>query len=305
MTTEESSINWGEIIVAVVGGDEREQEIARLAAEAGAVVRAYGFPWPPSGIDGVTRAADPVDAVEGAHYVLFPIPGMGPDNSLFAPDSPQPIIPDDSLLATLAPGAHIILGTASEELRASAARARIEIHEYESDQELMLLRAPAVTEGAIRLAIDNTDITIHRADVAVVGYGSIGTVLTRTLIALGASVHVAARNPIQRAAAYAAGAQPVPLDQLSALASRLQMLFSAVPARVVGREVLERLPRGSLVMDLAAPPGSIDLAAAEELGHRAVWARGQGRRAPITVGRSQWTGIVRRIAAIEEKKIEG
>ncbi len=78
------------------------------------------------------------------------------------------------------------------------------------------------------------------------------------------------------------------------------MLFSTVPAAVVGREVLEHLPRGALVMDLAAPPGGIDLDAARELGHEAVWARGMGRRAPVTVGASQWHGIRRRIDELEE-----
>ena len=55
-------------------------------------------------------------------------------------------------------------------------------------------------------------------------------------------------------------------------------------------------------MDLSAPPGGIDLEAAQRFGHTAVWARGLGRRAPVTVGASQWNGISRRIMAIEEDK---
>jgi dipicolinate synthase subunit A len=81
------------------------------------------------------------------------------------------------------------------------------------------------------------------------------------------------------------------------------MVFSAVPAPVVGREVLRRLPPGALVMDLAAPPGGVDLELARELGHRAVWARGLGRRAPITVGASQWSGIRRRIEEHQARKV--
>jgi dipicolinate synthase subunit A len=77
------------------------------------------------------------------------------------------------------------------------------------------------------------------------------------------------------------------------------MIFSTVPARVVNRTVLERLPVGSLVLDVVPPPDRSDLEAAAELGHRAVWARGLGRSAPVTVGRSQWSGIRRWIEAIE------
>jgi dipicolinate synthase subunit A len=68
--------------------------------------------------------------------------------------------------------------------------------------------------------------------------------------------------------------------------------------------VLERMPRGSLVMDLAAPPGGADLGVAQELGHVAVWARGLGHRAPVTVGASQWGGIRTRIERIEEERNE-
>jgi dipicolinate synthase subunit A len=82
----------------------------------------------------------------------------------------------------------------------------------------------------------------------------------------------------------------------------VQIVLSTVPVSVVGSDILKLLPPRSFVMDLSAPPGGIDLASARELGHRAVWARGLGRRAPVTVGASQWIGIIRRITEIEERK---
>jgi dipicolinate synthase subunit A len=76
------------------------------------------------------------------------------------------------------------------------------------------------------------------------------------------------------------------------------MVFSSVPQRVVGRDVLERLRQDALIVDLAAPPGGVDFDAAKELGLKAIWARGLGSRAPITVGASQWSGIRPRIEKI-------
>lgn len=286
--------------IAVVGGDEREQEIARLAAAEGAEVAVFGFPWPDGGIDGVTQAASAAAAMRGARYALFPIPGIGADGSLFAPTAPETIAPDGRLLAELAPGAHVILGAADERLRAAAGATGVVLHEYEDDEELMLERGPAIVEGALQQAIANTRVTIHGSPVAVVGHGTIGGLLSRTLVLLGARVTVVARNPVQRAAARAAGAEAAPLDALPAVAARSAILVSTVPAAVVGRDALAGMARGSLVMDLAAPPGGVDLAAAGELGLVAVWARGLGRRAPVTVGASQWGGICRRIQAIEE-----
>lgn len=295
-------MNWNDLVLAIVGGDEREREVARMAAETGAQVRVYGFPWPEEGMPGVAPVPDAASALRGARYAIFPVPGMSPDGSLYAPWAPEPIVPNERLLSELAPRAHVILGTADDRLRAAAGRCGVGLHEYEDDRELMLLRGPAIVEGALQIAIEHTDVTIHAAEVAVVGHGTIGSLLARALLALGAArVHVAARNPVQRAAAYVAGAEPHPLEELPAVAPSLTMLFSTVPAPVVGRDVLERLPRGALVMDLAAPPGGVDLEAARAIGHRTVWARGLGRRAPVTVGRSQWAGIRRRIEAVERE----
>ena len=76
------------------------------------------------------------------------------------------------------------------------------------------------------------------ANACVVGQGTIGAVLARYLVALGAHTHVAARNAEQRAAAFVAGATPHLLHELPGLAPSLDLLFSTVPSRVVGEDVL-------------------------------------------------------------------
>jgi dipicolinate synthase subunit A len=291
-------MDWSRLAIAIVAGDRREQEIARQAAATGAEVRAYGFPWPAGGIPGVKLAPDAATALAGADIALFPIPGIAPDGALFAPACPVRIIPDRAMLAGMRHPAHIILGWADDKLKAHGQALGITFHEYEWDVALMLMRGPAIVEGLLKVMIENTDVTIHKARVAVVGQGTIGFLVTRYLIALGAYTHVAARNEVQRAAAHAAGAQTHTLDELAALAPRLDMVVSTVPAPVVGRAVLERLPAHALIVDLAAPPGGVDRDAAQALGLKFVWARGMGMRAPVTVGRSQWDGIRRRIEAI-------
>src|SRR5207302_4160715 len=104
----------------MLGGDKREQEIARRAAATGAAVRAHGFPWPEEGIPGVARLNDPAAVLDGARFALFPIPGIASNGALFAPSSPAPIIPDRRLLSGMAPRAHIVLGWADTYLKAHA-----------------------------------------------------------------------------------------------------------------------------------------------------------------------------------------
>jgi dipicolinate synthase subunit A len=291
-------IDWRKLVIGMLGGDKREQEIARCAASTGADVRAHGFPWPVDGIPGVRHLTSPAAVLDGARFALFPIPGIAASGALFAPTAPAPIIPDRTLLAKMAPRAHIILGWADTKLKAHAEALSIKLHEYEWDRSLMLQRTPAIIEGLLRIVIENTAFTIHNATACVVGQGTIGAVLTRYLVALGARTHVAARNAEQRAAAYVAGATPHSLEDLPQLAGSLDLVFSTVPARVVGEDVLSRLPKSALIVDLAAPPGGVDFDVAKRIGLNAIWGRGLGSRAPLTVGASQWGGIRARIEAI-------
>ena len=297
-----NSIDWSKLVIGMLGGDKREQEIARRAGATGADVRAYGFPWPDTDIPGVKHIADPAAVLKGARFALFPIPGISASGALFAPAAAAPIIPDRAMLEGMAPRAHIILGWADKNLKAHCDALSIKLHEYEWDRSLMLQRTPAIIEGLLKIVIENTATTIHNAQACVVGQGTIGAVLARYLVALGAHTHVAARNAEQRSAAYVAGATPHRLDELPQLAPQLDLLFSTVPTRVVGEDVLSRMKPSAFVADLAAPPGGIDFDAAKRLGITAVWARGLGSRAPITVGGSQWGGIRERIENILQEE---
>ncbi|WP_245429217.1 dipicolinate synthase subunit DpsA [Rhodoplanes elegans] len=291
-------IDWSKLVIGMLGGDRREQEIARLAALTGAEVRAHGLPWPEGGIPGVKHLDDPAAVLRGAKFALFPIPGIAPSGALFAPAAASAIIPDRAMLAGMAPRAHIVLGWADANLKAHADALGIGLHEYEWDRALMLERTPAILEGLLKIVIENTDTTIHNSEACVVGQGTIGTVLARYLVALGARTHVVARNPEQRAAAFVAGATAHGLEALPELAPRLDLLFSTVPSRVVGANVIGMLPDHALIVDLAAPPGGVDFETAKRLGRKAIWGRGLGSRAPVTVGASQWRGIRARIEKI-------
>src|SRR5262249_17304243 len=95
-----------------------------------------------------------------------------------------------------------------------------------------------------------------------------------------------------------AGATPYRFEELLDMASRLDLLFSTVPSRVVGENVLSRLRRSALIVDLAAPPGGVDFDCAKRLGLTGIWGGGFGGRGPVTVGGSQWGGIRERIERI-------
>src|SRR6202521_352949 len=106
MASEGGAVDWPKLVIGMLGGDKREQEIARLAAATGAQVRAHGFPWPERGIAGVQHLSDPAAVLKGARFALFPIPGIAASGALFAPAAPAPIIPTHAMRAGMAPPGH-------------------------------------------------------------------------------------------------------------------------------------------------------------------------------------------------------
>lgn len=281
-------------IVAVLGGDGREVEIARQAARAGALVRTCGLPVT---ADMRGAAASTVaEAVQDADVVICPIPLPGADGTVFAPYASGPLVVDRTSLRGARRGAILITGRASQQMVEAAQALGLRLREYEQEEDLMLLRAPAVAEGAIRVAIEHTEVTLHGNPCMVVGFGRIGSVLAGALCGLGARVTVAARNPAQLARAWAMGCSVVSLDGLKERARDMCVIFNTAPTRLFSREVLTCLDPCCLLVDLSGPPGAVDLSAADELGLRVVWARGLGGRAPRTVGYIQWLGITRILA---------
>jgi dipicolinate synthase subunit A len=277
-------------VIALLGGDGREIECARQAQAEGASVRLCGFPAERDPA-GVSLCGNVTEAVTGAHIVICPIPLPQPDGSLYAPQSETRLIVDSQSLAGMIPGGLLITGLASSQMKEAAAKLNLKLREYEQDEELMILRAPAIAEGAIRVAIEHTEVTLHKNRCLIVGFGKIGPALARTLLGMGAEVTVAARNPVQRARAWEQGCSAVSLDQLASAAQQAKVIFNIASALLLNRDLVGSLDKETLLIDLAAPPGGIDFEAAQDSGLKAIWARGLGGRAPRTVGRVQWKGI--------------
>lgn len=191
---------WNDLILAIVGGDQREQEIARCAAATGAAVRAFGFPWPERGIAGVIRARSAAEATAGAAIALFPIAGIK-DGCLYAPGLVSPPRIDDELIGGMAPDGHIFAGAPDPTLQRLAEKHAKSLQQYDHDAEARLMRAPSVVEGVLATLIANTAFSIHGSTIAVLGQGALGGLLALTLHKLGARVHAVARDPVQRAQA--------------------------------------------------------------------------------------------------------
>lgn len=157
--------------------------------------------------------------------------------------------------------------------------------DYFEREELAVLNAVPTAEGALQILLEEMPRTICGSHIWVLGFGRIGTRLSRMLHALGGHVTVCARSAAERAKAEMLGCEVLPLSEMAVHAGEPEVICNTVPAKVLDEGILEHTGEEILIVDLASKPGGVDLEATQKLGRRVVWALSlPGRTAPITAG---------------------
>ena len=151
-------------------------------------------------------------------------------------------------------------------------------------EELAIANSVPAAEGAIQLAMEELPITISGARCLITGYGRVGQALARLLVALGANVTVAARKFSDLARAQTLGCETLEIQHLEN-AGDFDVIFNTVPVLLFSRDILQRMDRSTLLIDLASKPGGVDFTAAAELQLKTIWALSlPGRVAPKSAG---------------------
>lgn len=258
---------------SVIGGDQRQAELARLLAEDGNPVCTYGLEtWKP---------VEPValDRAVTTDVVILPLPLCKGDGVLNCQDGAVPTL---ELFRRLRPDQRILAGQVKPQQQQEALVYGLTLEDYFLREELTVANAAATAEGAIQVAMERLDRTLLGMDCLVLGFGRIGKLLSYRLHGLGARVTATARTPEGLAWIRAYGWQALETGSLNGKLGQFGVVFNTIPSLVLDGPLLTQLSPNCLCVDLASQQG-IELAAAESLGLSNVWARSlPGRLVPHT-----------------------
>lgn len=155
--------------------------------------------------------------------------------------------------------------------------------DYNTLDSFALLNAVPTAEGAIALAINETDFTLWKSKVLVVGYGRVGKIMADRLKVLGAEVTVSARKPKDFATLSALGFKYINTETLCDIYLDFDIIFNTVDVKVLSDNALENCP-ADLIIDLSSK-GGFNLNYAKALGIKAFKPGGiPGVCAPKTAG---------------------
>jgi len=271
--------------LAVIGGDDREIYLIPELQKLGANIIGLGLERSPLG-DSIEHARSYKEVMDKVDALLFPMFGADERGLVKAKYSNSAIFLNKEVLESIPSGVPLCIGFARPALQKASQNMNIKLLEIANRDEVAILNSIPSAEGAIQMAMEATDITIHGSESFVLGLGRCGSTLVHMLRGIGAKVTAVVRKPTDLARAVEMGVTALKFSRLEEEIGKADIVFNTVPAIILQKDLLEKMSREAVIIDLASIPGGTDFEYAQLLGIKAQLAPGlPGIVAPKTAAR--------------------
>lgn len=267
---------------ALIGGDMRIIELAKILAKDGNMVYTYGLGNESvlENITNITCCGTMLQATKNAEFIIGPTPFSSNSTDINAPFSEEKISIKE-LLSNIQ-GKVLIAGSVKKEIY-DLVENKSNLIDIMEREELTILNVIATAEGAIEVAMSNTNRILHGSNVLILGFGRIGKILAKKMEGLSCKITCSARKNEDFAWIKAYGYNCINTNHLGENLSKFDIIINTIPHLILDKERLNHVSKDSLLIDLASKPGGIDEEYAKQIGIKVVWALAlPGKVAPVT-----------------------
>ena len=265
-----------------VGGDMRQVYCARILADKGYRICAYGMS---ESADCVSKAESLDSLAEGSRAIVGPIPLTKNQKDIFSTSENLPAALGE-LCREMKKGQCLYAGCIPQRISDEVKQKGADVYDFMKDEALTLYNTIATAEGAIAEAISNSPENLGHSSCLVLGYGRCARTLCAYLKGMFCNVTVCARRPEARAMASIISDDTISPEELNKYMGQYSFIFNTVPCRMIDRSLLEKMPDRGVIIDLASAPGGVDYEAAKELNRKACLCLGlPGKYAPGSSGK--------------------
>ena len=250
---------------AIIGGDLRIVKLAEMLIKDNNEVYTYGLEKLEKDI---IKCSTIKEAVQNAEIVIGPTPFSSNGITINAPFSEKEISIKDVIKEV--ESKTLIAGGISEIVYETAKG--VEIIDIMKREELAVLNSIATAEGAIQIAIQETDKNLHGSEVLILGFGRIGKVLAKKLEGLSAKVTCAVRKNEDFAWIEAYGYKSIDINNIKENLGQFDIIINTVPHMILSEEKIKYIKRDCLLIDLASKPGGIDQEEVKRQKLKFIWA---------------------------------
>ena len=258
---------------SVIGGDLRLSNLAKTLANDENEVYVFGMEKDKNIIndDRIKKCKNINETIEKSNTIITSIPFLKDENEVYATFSDD-IIQLDDLIENNHKNKTLIAGSISENAKEKLEASYGKVIDIMNEEELVILNTIATAEGAVDVAIQNTDITIHGSQVLILGFGRVAKEVANKFHGLSANVTCAARKKRDLAWAKALGYGAVNIYDLREDLKQYDIIINTIPQMIIDKEEMQYMNKNVLLIDLASSPGGINTNDAQKLRLKFVWA---------------------------------
>ena len=218
--------------------------------------------------------------------ILLPVSGTSEDGKVeLAPYAEEELFIFDEHIAQTPTHCTIYTGISNFYLDVITQKHERTLIRLFARDDLAIMNSIPTAEGALQIAMEQTDRTIHGARVYVLGFGRVGMTVARLFQNVGARVSVSARKPSHRARIMELGLHPVTLEDIKKEVANTDICINTIPQQIITADILSSFHPSSLIIDLASQPGGVDFTYAAKKGIQTIHALGlPGKVAPHSAG---------------------
>lgn len=233
--------------IVVAGNDPRERYLVQLLQAENWAVRTWAFP-----VEGCSPW-DETSELPPESWIIGPMDGITTDGKIRASEG-EVTLTAAMLRQIGRVGGGVAAGLIAPDVVCLAQELGVRTVVYRHLEEFAWLNAVPTAEGAIQAAIGLNGFGLAGREVAVLGFGHVGSVLALRLDAYGARVRVLDSSSVRRSQAAAFGLSAFPLEPASLASSEL--VFNTIPVPVVSLAWLSILEKTHW-LEIASPPGGL------------------------------------------------
>lgn len=272
--------------ISVIGGDLRIVYLVQMLVKDKFTVYTYGLEKTEKlqNINNVFICENEEECIKKSKLVISSTPLCKDEEFIKAPFSNKDIFIKD--ITRHLHNKVFIAGSIPENLYNMQEEIEFEVIDLIKCEELAILNSISTAEGAIQIAMEETDFTLHGSNILILGFGRIGKVLSKMLQSIGANVYCEARKNEDLAWIESYGYKKVPLSKLDNSLKDKDIIINTVPSMILDENRLKLIKKDSLIIDLASKPGGVDKKSADNLGIKVIWALAlPGKVAPYSAAK--------------------
>ncbi|SER07772.1 dipicolinate synthase subunit A [Gracilibacillus ureilyticus] len=283
--------------IAILGGDARYLRLIHALQRIDWLdVVLVGFDQVEQSYTGVKQSSLEELTPGELDAIILPIPGIQDNGKIETVFSNKEWKITEEWFKELPDHCIIFTGITSKTLDYWVKKYHYKLEELMERDDTAIYNSIPTAEGAIMLAIQHTDITIHHANIFIYGFGRVGQTAANKFAGLGANITIVSKSEVELSRAFEQGYRGILIKDSTKYIDQCEILINTIPALVITRPVLNNMENNKLIIDLASKPGGIDFEFAKERGIQTIHALGlPGLVAPKTAGEILANIIVNRL----------